>query len=159
MKILFCCLALAISTASFAQDAGPAPTAPEDQPKAIATDQAYAEYERAIAPYVEQARQTYPDARHRFMSGQLGNRPFFVTVRLSEDGRYEDCFVRVLVIDEKSGDISGKIANDIQIAKRYRNGQRIIVHEADVRDWTIANPDGSEEGNVVGKFLSTYQTR
>ncbi len=157
MKKLICCLAVLLGSIAFAQDAPVAPPVPSDRPKSVETDQAYAAYESAIAPYIEEARRTYPDAKQRFLSGQLGTRPFFVTVRLSEDGRYEDVFVRVLVIDERTGDISGKIANEIQALHKYQNGQRIITHEADVRDWTIVNPDGSEEGNVVGKFIERYQ--
>jgi hypothetical protein len=29
--------------------------------------------------------------------------------------------------------------------------------ETEVMDWLISHPDGSEEGNFVGKFLDTYQ--
>jgi hypothetical protein len=31
------------------------------------------------------------------------------------------------------------------------------VSEAELLDWLITKPDGSEEGNVVGKFLDTYR--
>ncbi len=159
MKALIFCLMLLAGAAAFAQDAPPTLNAPSDRPKAMETDAAYAAYERATAPYIAEARRSYPDAKHRFLSGQLATSPFFVTIRLSEDGRYEDVFVRVLVIDEKTGDISGKIANEIQSLRKYQNGQRIITHEADIRDWTIVNPDGTEEGNVVGKFLEHYQSQ
>ncbi|HEX7645407.1 MAG TPA: DUF2314 domain-containing protein [Burkholderiaceae bacterium] len=160
MKQLIRMLALsagAICAAINAQEGPLAPNTAEDQPRSASSDEAYRAMERATAPYVAMARETYPDAKRRFISGQLGTRPFFVTVRLAEDGRYEDSFVRVLYIDEKSGDISGRIANDIQMLHNYRNAQRIIVREADVRDWSIANPDGSMEGNIVGKFLEGYQ--
>jgi uncharacterized protein YegJ (DUF2314 family) len=157
MKKLICLFALVACATAHGQDARLAPNSPEDQPKTADSNEAYNAFEQAIAPYVAKARETYPDAKRRFMSGQLGTRPFFVKIRLNENGRYEDSFVHVLVIDEKSGDISGKIANDIQILHNYRNGQRIIAHEADVLDWVIANPDGSEEGNLVGKFLDNYR--
>ena len=157
MKKLICLLALLACATARAQNAPLAPNAPEDAPKTANSNEAYMAMERATAPYVAKARETYPDAKRRFLSGQLSTKPFFVTVRLSEDGRYEDSFVRVLYIDEKSGDISGKIANEIQILHNYHYDQRIIVHEADIRDWTIANPDGSQEGNVLGKFTDRYQ--
>jgi hypothetical protein len=32
----------------------------------------------------------------------------------------------------------------------------MTVQEKDVYDWTISRPDGSEDGNYVGKFLDTY---
>ena len=31
------------------------------------------------------------------------------------------------------------------------------MKESDVLDWTISKPDGTEEGNFVGKFLDTYK--
>jgi hypothetical protein len=36
-------------------------------------------------------------------------------------------------------------------------GDRYATAEAELLDWLIAKPDGAEEGNVVGKFLDTYQ--
>lgn len=157
MRKLLCLLALYASTMAWAQTTVPGQGQYEDQPKTHESNEAYTAFERAAAPYIEKARETYPDAKHRFLSGQLGTSPLFVTIRLAENGRYEDSFVRVLYIDEKSGDISGKIANEIQILHNYHYDQRIIVHEADIRDWTIANPDGSQEGNVLGKFTDRYQ--
>lgn len=157
MKKLFCLLALAIATAAHGQSAGSISNAPEDRPRADDSNEASTAFERAAAPYIAQARETYPDVKRRFLSGQLSTSRLYVTVTLSENGRYEHSFIRVLYIDEKSGDISGKIANEIQLLHNYRNDQRIIVHEADIRDWTIVNPDGSQEGNVVGKFTDRYQ--
>ena len=34
-----------------------------------------------------------------------------------------------------------------------RRGQALSVAEADVVDWTIARPDGTEEGNWMGRFI------
>ena len=31
----------------------------------------------------------------------------------------------------------------------------IEFNEKDILDWLIAKPDGSEEGNFIGKFLDT----
>jgi uncharacterized protein YegJ (DUF2314 family) len=155
MRKLLCLLALAASTIVHGQNLTLPP--PEDLPKINESNEAYVAFERAAAPYLAKARETYPDAKRRFLSGQLGTRPFFVSVRLAENGRYENSFVRVLYIDEKSGDISGKIANEIQLLRNYRYDQRIIVHEADIRDWTIANPDGTQEGNLVGRFTDNYR--
>lgn len=31
--------------------------------------------------------------------------------------------------------------------------------ETDMLDWPITRPDGTEEGNFVGKFLDTYSTK
>jgi len=39
----------------------------------------------------------------------------------------------------------------------YKHGDTYSFPEADLLDWTISKPDGTEEGNFVGKFLDTYQ--
>ncbi len=37
-----------------------------------------------------------------------------------------------------------------------RRQQEYSFNEDELLDWLISKPDGSEEGNVVGKFLDTY---
>ncbi|MBK7538639.1 MAG: hypothetical protein IPI49_25370 [Myxococcales bacterium] len=39
---------------------------------------------------------------------------------------------------------------------RLQVGDPVQFSEQEVEDWTISRPDGSEEGNVVGKFLDTW---
>ncbi len=39
----------------------------------------------------------------------------------------------------------------------YKEGDEFRISKTELLDWTISKPDGSEEGNVVGKFLETYQ--
>ena len=34
---------------------------------------------------------------------------------------------------------------------------RRVVPELEVLDWTVSKPDGTEDGNFVGKFLDTYK--
>jgi hypothetical protein len=43
------------------------------------------------------------------------------------------------------------------VVKGYRLRNRHAVPERDLLDWLITRPDGTEEGNVVGKFLDTYR--
>ena len=38
----------------------------------------------------------------------------------------------------------------------YGMGQFYSLPESQLIDWMIAKPDGTEEGNEVGKFLDTY---
>ena len=80
---------------------------------------------------------------------------FFVTVQLHEGERMEQCFVRVKKIDGTK--ISATVASEILSLKKVRNGDPVTLEESEIIDWLIAKPDGSEEGNVVGKFLDTYQ--
>lgn len=53
--------------------------------------------------------------------------------------------------------IRGRISSPIQVVRGYRYGQPYALLEGELLDWTIAKPDGSEEGNVVGKFLDGYR--
>ena len=79
----------------------------------------------------------------------------FVTTILTDTAkRHEQVFVAV---DSIVGTrIHGTIASDIGIVAGHHAGQRYSLDEADLIDWMFANPDGSEEGNVVGKFMETY---
>ena len=43
-----------------------------------------------------------------------------------------------------------------QVVSGYAYKQPYSFPESELVDWLIAKPDGSEEGNVVGKFLDTY---
>jgi hypothetical protein len=45
----------------------------------------------------------------------------------------------------------------VDIVHGYRLGDRYTFPESELRDWLIAKPDGSEEGNYVGKFLDGYE--
>jgi len=88
------------------------------------------------------------------------NHIFFVTVRLTDDpGKFEIVFIRVLKIDNVKSEILGRIANDISLVHGYQRRQEITFPESRVIDWTISLPDGTEEGNVVGKFLDNYQAK
>lgn len=131
------------------------PDAPKDKPNGVNAEQAAA-MDRAIAPYVAKARATYPDAKKRYLAGLPPKNIFFVTVRLHDrNGIFEQAFIAVRGIE--NGKITGTIANDLQIVKDYRNGDKYVCSENDILDWTISKPDGTEEGNYVGKFLDTYK--
>ena len=63
----------------------------------------------------------------------------------------------VSVAGIKDDGITGRIASDIVGVKGFKNGDPYTVPEVELVDWLIAHPDGSEEGNVVGKFLDEWQ--
>ena len=128
-----------------------APNAPKDKP----VRGEVSKMDRAIAPFVEQARKSWPGAKKRFLAGLPKGEIFYVTLQLHEGEQMEQCFLRVKKID--AGRISGTIENEITRLKKVHNGDPASVAEAEIVDWLIAKPDGSEEGNVVGKFLDTYQ--
>ena len=113
--------------------------------------------EVAMQPYVESARATYPAARDRFLRGLPAGYVLYVTTRLRDpQGRWEQVFVRVDSIT--SGQIRGRIASSVRLIAGYRWQQPYDLPETDIVDWTIVDPLGGEEGNVVGKFLDTFRT-
>jgi hypothetical protein len=134
------------------------PNAPKDQPAHARGQAEVEEYLAAIAPYVEKGRKTYPDAKKRYLSGLPGGHAFFVVTNLRDGtGATEQVFIAVSSI--RDGRISGRIASDILGVKGYRNGDPYAFPESELIDWRVSRPDGSEEGNVVGKFLDEWQQK
>lgn len=130
--------------------------APPDNPVSASTNEQLRRMEAAVAPYVAQARATYPRAKARYLVGLPHRESFFVTVKLQDTlGHSEMVF---LAVDSLARDsIFGRIWNQINVVRGYRLRDRVGVRETELLDWLITKPDGSEEGNVVGKFLDTYR--
>jgi hypothetical protein len=129
-----------------------------DTPKALATASALAEYDKAIAPYIAEARATYPAAKKRFLAGLPRGNTFSVRLPLVDaGGKREDSFVTVESIMD--GEITGTIASDLNLITEFKQGQRITFPESKIDNWVIVRPDGSEEGNPVGKFLDSYKPK
>ncbi|HVF67406.1 MAG TPA: DUF2314 domain-containing protein [Pyrinomonadaceae bacterium] len=132
------------------------PDAPKDDPKHVSGSEAVRKFDAAIRPYVEKARKSYPEAKKRFLKGLPPKQSFFVTTRLYDDtGAFEQVFVAVKEI--KGGRIKGLIWSDIVTVRGHKYGDSYSFPEADLLDWLITKPDGTEEGNFVGKFLDTYK--
>lgn len=74
-----------------------------------------------------------------------------------DSGQREDTFVGVEKIER--GQITGTIGNELLAVKNYKTGQRITFPESRIDNWLILRPDGTEEGNFVGKFLDHYKPR
>jgi hypothetical protein len=134
-----------------------APNAPKDQPVS-AMGAKVDEIKAAMAPHIEEARRTYPDAKRRYLAGLPQGHVFFVVATLRDpDGAEEQVFVGVSGIQD--GKVSGRISSDILGLRSYKRGDAYVVPEAELIDWVISRPDGSEEGNFVGKFLDDWQKR
>ena len=132
-----------------------AANAPDDRPQNVDREQVR-KFEVAIKPYVEKARNTYPEARKRYLAGLPPKNVFSVTARLYDAaGRFEQVFIEVKEI--KDGIIKGVIISDVQLVTKYKYGDAYSFPEAELIDWTISKPDGTEEGNFVGNFLDTYK--
>ncbi len=135
-----------------AQGAQLAPNAPQDKPvHSDSPQRAHA----ALAPYIERARATYPQARDRYLAGLPRGESFFVTLSLRDDhGTEEMVFLLVKAIG--GGYVNGTISNRIERVEGYWQGEMLAFPEGQIVDWLITKPDGSEEGNVVGKFMESH---
>jgi hypothetical protein len=133
-----------------------APNAPQDRPASLTERCQWDALVHTLEPYVQQARSTFPTARQRFLAGLASRETFFVTVRLADSlGHHEQVFVAVDSID---GDhIAGRLWSQIVLVRGFHLRQPFTTTEHEIVDWLIARPDGTEEGNVVGKFMDTYQ--
>lgn len=133
-----------------------APNAPADKPVGFSNGQQHQELLKAVAPYVDQAKKSWPQAKENYLKGLPHRHVFFVTTELADlRGKREIVFVEVRKIE--NGIVTGLIANEISRVSGFKQGQSHTVPEGEIWDWTISKPDGSEEGNVVGKFLETYK--
>lgn len=132
------------------------PDAPPDKPAVATTADEVAGMHKAMEPYVQEAKKTYPEAQARFLKGLPPGESFFLTTRLHDsEGRVEQVFIAVSSIDD--GKVQEIIYSPIQTVDGFSFKQQYTFPEAELVDWLITKPDGSEEGNIVGKLLDTYQ--
>ncbi|HET9957198.1 MAG TPA: hypothetical protein VFQ61_22025 [Polyangiaceae bacterium] len=121
-------------------------------------DEMFAQWQKLIAPHSREALASYPAAKERYLRGLPPGENFFVTTILrDEQHRFEQVFVLVDRIER--GKVTGRIASDILTVAGHRRGGTLTFEETEVVDWLIAKPDGSEEGNFVGKYLETLSSK
>lgn len=131
------------------------PAGPADRPHEV-TAQELADLDHAMAPVVARAMAGYPDAKRRYEAGLPRGQTFYVTTRLRDDTRrWEQVYVQVESI--RDGFVTGTIDSQVRLVRGYARGDRHRFAEAAVVDWMIRYADGREEGNLVGKYLETWQ--
>jgi len=148
------CVALQIAQA---QVPDLAPNAPVDKPISTSGYDQYQKFIHDTEPFVAKAKATYPEAKRRFLAGLPKGEVFFLTYRLQDPGKrgFEQAFVYVKTI--RDGKVAGFIASELDTVKTFQRGQIVLFEESDMVDWTISKPDGSEDGNFVGKYLDTLE--
>lgn len=134
-----------------AQDPYVSPDAPRDDPLPIQNLEDREAFLKLIEPCVQEARKTYREAKARFLAGLPPNHGFFVVVRLYDQNRFEQVFVAADRIENDM--IEGRIWSPVQLLEGYAVGDELTVPEDDIVDWVITRPDGSEEGNLIGKYI------
>jgi hypothetical protein len=137
-----------------------APNAPPDRPVNATLHCQLAAMKRSIAPLSAAARASFPTARERFERGLPPRHTFFVSTWLRDSAGHEELVFVAVDSVTGTGDaarIAGRIWSDVQLIRGYAARQPYTFAVMDLVDWTIARPDGSEEGNEVGKFMDTYK--
>jgi hypothetical protein len=136
-----------------------APNAPQDRPVTAIFRCQLEALRRAIAPLSAAGRASFPAARERFERGLPKGETFFVSTWLHDSaGREELVFVAVDSVTgaKDATQIAGRIWSAVELVRGYRYRQPYTFAIGNLVDWMIAKPDGSEEGNEVGKFMDTY---
>ncbi len=111
---------------------------------------------KAEAPYIAKARATFPKAKSRYLARLPAGYSFLVRKHLTEPGTHESEGVLIEVDSIKDGKIYGRLG-DVELPSFHR-GQRFSLAESEVEDWVILHPDGSVEGDFIGKFLEKSQS-
>ncbi len=112
------------------------------------------DYRTTIAPYVQQSRLTYPEAKRRFLQGLPPNQAFYAATMVQDDtGTTEQIFVAVSSIN--NGLITGQIVTRVVGVSGRHRGEIYTFSESDLVDWVISHSGGAEEGHFVGRFLKS----
>ena len=149
--VVICSLVAAISAA--AQQGNSPPDRPVGFDSVVA-----ACLDSAVGPLVAQARKTFPTFERKFEAGLPAGYTPSVTVRLTDKfARHEQVFVTVDSIGRDS--IQGRITTPLLVVRGYKFGQPLHVSVSEIVDWTISRPDGTEEGNLLGKYMDALMER
>lgn len=111
-----------------------------------------------LAPRIAKGQASYPAVKTRFLAGLPPGHRLFVSVNLFDPAqRKELVFIRV---DRMGHDtLYGVLINDLQVVRGFPRGTSMAVLDEALLDWTIARPDGTEEGNAVGNYIDSLQGR
>lgn len=103
-----------------------------------------------------EAMKSWPEAKSRFLNGLPDEHSLFVTfILVDQEQRSEYVFLAVDAISEEG--ISGRLWTDVFVVEGFQHGDRFLVDENAISDWLISKPDGTEDGNLIGKYLDTLQ--
>ncbi len=109
--------------------------------------------DRELQAAIDKARKTLPTAKERFIKGFPPGQIMQVTTLLTDDfNNKERVFIKVNGWEQNK--VSGKLSSTPHFIEGFHIGQDITVTENLIIDWTITHPNGSEEGNFVGKVLN-----
>ena len=120
----------------------------KDMPTAIKPDMT-----NILEGYRNQSRATLDHFNERFNA--KAGRVFYVVTKIHQDERFEQVFVKVKKIENKT--YTGTIASEPLGKVKFKPGATIKVNLEEIEDWSIVNEDGKEDGNLQGKALDLVQ--
>jgi hypothetical protein len=103
-----------------------------------------------------EAMKSWPEAKARFLRGLPDNHSLFVTfILVDQEQRAEYVFLAVDAISDEG--VSGRLWSNLFVVEGFEHGDRFLVEEEAISDWLISKPDGTEDGNLIGKYMDTLQ--
>lgn len=115
----------------------------------------YLEIDHKMQPFIAQARKTLPLIKQRYLAGLPEGEELFLTIKLRDpDDAFEQAMVKI--VDWKTDQVLGKLASPLFVVQSYHQGDLLNFKEDAIIDWMLRKPDGSREGDYVGRFLRTY---
>lgn len=115
------------------------------------------ELQKFINPYIDKAKATFPAVKQKYIAGDYvrENRSMYVQIDLTgKDGTKEMAFIRVIWC--AGAKFQGILANEMYFVNEYTNGDTLSFGENQVVNWVVADAEGREEGNYVGKAIDAY---
>jgi len=155
LSYALCALLIIAATATSGAGYSSQATPPQETPVLFNNP---AKLDTIMAPYVQMARRSYPDAKARFQKGLPSRERFLITTRIFDpQGNFQQVFVEVN--DISNGKVAGRVVTGTKKSSGTSPADVFICNETDILDWAILKPDGTLEGNVVGKYLGVLQER
>jgi len=131
-------------------------TAYADLPEAGQAIQVKKQLDAVIPAPILRARRSLPQIKQRYLLGLGSDEKLFLTARIfDKSGVFEQVFAEVQ--DWSRDSVIAVIANDLDAVREYQKGQTITFSEKHVLDWIVTRPDGSAEGNFVGRYIASLQ--
>ena len=115
------------------------------------------ELQKFLNPYIEKAKASFPAVKQKYIAGDYvrEKRSMYVQIDLKDkNGTKEMAFVRVIWCAGTK--FQGILANEMYYVKEYKNGDTLSFGENQVANWVVADAEGKEEGNYVGKAIDAY---
>jgi len=100
------------------------------------------------------AKRRLPALKKLFNSGLESNKLLLKAPFTADDGGNEWMWVEVTRWEDES--IEGILQNQPFYIKDLKSGSKVTVQQADIFDYVLYKPDGTQEGNETGRLIEKY---